>query len=137
MNPIILARLIDNYNDIFASLDGSGLMIAEVGGSIRRILCMNACEDKDRAPILRNVPTIENVDEIATFDKATKTVWLIPSELLEARTIIRLGKKYEDFIIPEPTSLTFEEQKRKRKDLLSTLLTQARNVGEKIGRGGD
>ncbi len=44
----------------------------------------------------------------------TKNVWAIPSNALEGLTAIRLGKKYDDYLIPEPVSLEYKERKMNR-----------------------
>lgn len=131
MNPLIISRLIESGYQIFFPLhDDSELLLRNASGSILSCGARNACQDGDKSPLLKSV---EGYDVVAVCDQATSTVWIIPSEILESRTSVRLGRKYDDYIIPPPSSLTYQEQRIKREILISSLKEKAREVGEKKG----
>ena len=90
---------------------------------------MNASQDNDKTPLIR---TPENkVDLVACADQVSRTVWLIPFGALESRKVIRLGPRYEEYVVPEPTSKTFQQQKLARIDALKALKERARAIAQR------
>jgi hypothetical protein len=68
---------------------------------------------------------------IACCDRVTRTVWLLPIEALEKK-VIRLGKNYDRYIIPEPTSKAYLEQKEIRRQKHQSIVDQAKAAVEKV-----
>jgi len=94
---------------------------------------MNASQDNDKTPLIR---TPENkVDLVACADQVSRTVWLIPFGALENRKVIRLGSRYEEYVVPEPTSKTFQEQKLARTNALRELKERARAIAQRSENG--
>jgi len=139
MKSLIISRLIDSGYRVYIPLHKSHSIIIQKGlkesrdpFSLPLLLCelQNASTDSDRAPIARR-PRDEEIDLLGVVDGITRTVWIIPREAFEGIRALRLGERYEEFIIPEPQSLSYKEQKKERKDVLQRLKDRAREVGEK------
>ena len=71
----------------------------------------------------------------AVCDVTTKTVWIIPKDMIEGKQTIRLGQQYEEFVVPEPLSRSFQEQKGIRCERLRMLKEQAMKVANKFADG--
>lgn len=135
MNQIIISRLIEAGYDVYLPLNAEDILVISEQGILKKVFCCNAFADADASPILKSNDKASDCSYLSAIDKATSTVWLIPIELLESRTMIRLGKKYEDYVIPAPLGLTFDEQRRIRQDASSTLTDLAREIAEKLQKG--
>lgn len=134
MIPLIISRLIERGYKIYLPLHKSHSIVVQSPTGINQafLLCelQNASLDLDRAPIARALRD-EKADMLGVVDGITRTVWLIPCDAIEGRKAIRLGQRYEEYVIPEPSSLSYKEQREKRKMVLSHLKETARELGEK------
>ena len=134
-HPLIISRLIESGRDVYLPIGTDELVTFTDDIGFEKIICINAYQDKDSTPFIKTPTGIESYAYISCVDKETKTVWLLPVELFESRTMLRLGKKYEDFIIPPPISLTTEEQKRRRQDKNQNLASQAAEIARRLMEG--
>lgn len=131
MIPLIISRLIEKGCRIYIPLHKSfSIIIKDPNGELKTCELQNASQDTDRAPVARELRE-STADLLGVADPLTKTVWIIPKEAFEGRRSVRLGRRYEEYIIPEPLSLSYQEQKEKRKEILSTLKETARALGER------
>ena len=135
-NPLIISRLIEAGYQVFMPIDGDNQIVvgkakAENQAFLQLCYTSNASQDSDKAPILRCKP-----DAVlsAVCDAATRTVWIIPSKMTIGKKVIRLGKLCEEFIIPEPLSRSFLEQKEIRQERFYALKERAYNVGKDLGK---
>lgn len=130
INPIILSRLLqeDERFDTFISLSKEEVLIRYPDGEISLVLQINACRDKEGSPVLKCSKKLRGIQMVAAYDAETKTVWVIPAEELEDRVSVRLGEKWEDYVIPPPSSLSFQERRKRRKDLKDRARELARDV---------
>ena len=123
------------YN-LFLPLDNRSELVMECpNGQLLRCFLQNASIDKNRSPIAR-IPE-EAFDRglfLAIYDKPTNSVWLIPPDQLESRQILRLGRKYEEFILPEPIGLSYKEQRDMRSARSSGLKEAAQEAADKMFR---
>jgi len=136
IHPLIISRLIEENLEVFYPLSGkSELLVRSSNGEISRVIAVNACQDREGTPFLKNpFDKDRDLDDlVAVCERVTRTVWVIPSSLLEERTMIRLGKKYDDYIIPEPQSIAYQEQKRMRTGMMDLLKDEAREKAREMG----
>lgn len=128
MNPLCISRLIESGYCVALPIgDDNTIIIARPGGQWIDCLCQNASQDSDSSPIFR-VPL--PVQLCAVCDRVTRTVWLLPPSIMEDRTILRLGNRYEEYILPEPLSLSSSEQKEERTEKMKALKDEARRTAE-------
>ena len=133
MNPLCISRLIESGASVWIPADSSDIVIIDRGIGLEKCLCQNASVDEDHAPILRcpDKPIL-----VAVADRSTKTVWLMPSDLMTDRTILRLGKRCDEYILPEPLSLSSEEQRAFKKEKMSLLREAAIDAARKAAEHG-
>lgn len=130
-HPIIISRLIESGYQVFLPIDGgSELLIRSSDGIIQTCRAQTASIDVNRSSVLK---TSEGFDVIAAFDPATRNVWVIPREVLEDRVAIRLGRKYDDYLIPEPRSKEWKERRRARGEYFDALRERAGEVAKEKG----
>ena len=130
MTSLIISRLIEKGFKVYIPLHRSHIIVVQgIDGALKRCELQNASIDKDRAPIARGFK--ESAELLGVVDGVTQTVWLIPADHIEGRQALRLGKRYEEYIIPEPQSLSYQEQKEKRAGILDELKNAARDLGAK------
>ena len=131
MIPLILSRLIESNYQIYFPLFKSNIILVQRLGltKIERCAVMNASQDKDNTPLIKlNRISDDKVDLICVCDPISRTVWSIPISSLENRKVIRLGSRYEEYVIPEPMSKTFQEQKAARIEKLKRLREEAQGI---------
>ena len=123
-NPLIISRLIEVGYDIYLPLTGDNVIIvkAPISDELEKCLTTTASQDKTKSPILRCPPEPMLT---AVVDTPTRTVWIIPSRYTEGKQVLRLGHHYEEFIIPEPTSRSYIEQKELRAERMGNLKSRA------------
>lgn len=132
MDSIIISRLIEAGYRVHIPLHRTHVIIVQTpSGDLKTCELQNASQDQDRAPIARGLKD-SRVDLLGVVDGLTKTVWVIPKDAFEGRHSLRLGERYEEYIIPEPFSLSYKDQKKKRKETLGMLKDAAREMGEKF-----
>lgn len=136
MNPLVISRLIEHGYSIYAPIGEGEELILEYP-SVRRLLrciCTNVSKDRENAPILRasRLQSLHSCDLVAACDSLTRTVWLVPSEELEGKTMIRLGQRYEQHVIPEPLSKDYQQQKIARNRAFEGLRESALAVAEAL-----
>ena len=113
-NPLIISRLIEGGYIIYLPVNGSDVIVVRRGGgSFQECFCTNASQDKDHSPILR-CPVEPMLT--AVCDVITGTVWVIPMEEVDGKKNLRLGGLYEDYVVPEPLSRSYKEQKEIREE---------------------
>ena len=128
MHQLIISRLIEAGYQIFLPIGGgSELIVRDLSGELRRCDTRNASIDGENSPVLR--VSGRGFDLIAAFDPGSSSVWVIPKEELEDRMAIRLGKKWDDWLIPEPRSREYRERRDARRGFLKSLKEKARGVG--------
>lgn len=131
INPLIISRLIEAGMEVFLPVDGGKeFVVREKDGRIKICVGLNAAKDGTNNSLVK----IKGIaSSIAVCDKVTRTVWFLPEDCDRPRDILRLGVHYEEFIIPEPNSLCYLEQKEKRKGTSLELLKRAQDIGERLG----
>ncbi len=130
INPLIISRLIEADYDVFIPINGNrAFVFTDKNCQLVKCIALNASKDGEGTPFVK-IDGINNY--IACCDKETRTVWLIPSDCYKAKKNLRLGINYEEYIIPEPKSLSYLEQKKLRKSLGSELLEKAKEVAERL-----
>lgn len=97
-------------------------------GELKVCDARNASIDGENSPVLR--VSGRGFDLIAAFDPGSNSVWVIPKKELENRMAIRLGKKWDDWLVPEPRSKEYQERRDARRGFLKSLKEKARGVGE-------
>lgn len=130
-NPLIISRLIEAGYSVFLPIDGGNTVIVkhQTEAFFTECLTINVSQDQENSPILRCPPVPMLV---AVCDVVTKTVWIIPAELVKDRKILRLGKQYEEYVIPEPTSSCYLEQKALRSERMEALKNRAKEIADKF-----
>lgn len=129
MHQLIISRLIEAGYQVFIPIgEGSELIVRDSSGELRRCEARNASIDGENSPVLR--VSGRGFDLIAAFDPGSLSVWVIPKEELEDRMAIRLGKKWDDWLVPEPRSREYQERRDARRGFLESLREKARGVGE-------
>ena len=129
-HPLVISRLVESGFSIYLPLDGSNELyirskaISSLDPPTRCKITI-ATASKDSNPIAR---VHNDKAQIAVLDLVTETVWLFPPGYCEDRINIRLGKETEQFVLPEPSSLSFIEQKEKRTSRLTSLKAQAKKM---------
>ena len=134
INPLIISRLIEADFTVFLPIDGekSFVIISKDTGMLIECIALNAAKDAENAPFIK----VEGITTaIACVDKTTRTVWFLPRDCYKPSKILRLGKNYEEFIIPEPNSLSYQEQKAMRKKTNPSLLLRAKEIAERMHKG--
>jgi len=101
--------------------------VKKEGGAIQTCLARTASVDNNRSSVL-SIKRTAGFDLYGVYDPATKNVWVIPIEALEDRVAIRLGKRYDDYLIPEPKSEEYRERKKRRGRFLEALRERARGI---------
>ena len=135
-NPLIISRLIETGYRVFLPVDCDHQIVVGKAGSEGQAflqLCntSNASQDSDKSPIMR---CSEDAILSAVCDAATRTVWIIPASVTNGKTTVRLGKLCEEFIIPEPLSRSYLEQKELRQERFYALKERAFNVGKELSK---
>ena len=140
INPLIISRLIEAGYMVFIPIDGERVFVlAENEASeLKKCVALNASRDGTNNPFVK----IEGINStIACVDKTTRTVWLLPSVCERPSKILRLGRNYERYIVPEPTSLSYQEQKEMRKivsfDLHEKAIETVKKMCEQKGEEDD
>ena len=129
MHQLIISRLIEAGYQVFLSVgNGSELIVRDPSGELRRCEARNASIDGENSPVLR--VSGRGFDLIAAFDPGSSSVWVIPKEELEDRMAIRLGKKWDDWLIPAPISKEYQERRDARRGYLDALKKKAMGVGK-------
>jgi len=129
-HQLIISRLIESGYQVFIPVSGgSEILLRSLDGRIQRCRARTASIDANGSSVLR---ISEGFDLIAVYDPVTKNVWGIPSEVLKGLTAIRLGKKWDDYLIPEPRSIEYKNRKASREEYLEALRDQARKKGEQL-----
>ena len=132
MHPLVISRLIEAEYHVFIDTAGSNqILIVNKEGNIFKCEGLTASVSKEYNPIIR-CPR-PGINYIVAADAITKNVWLLPASLFESQTGIRLGKKYDDFLIPEPRSKEYQERKQIRDEYLQSLKDAAKQVAEVKG----
>lgn len=115
---LAISRLIEYGLRVYIPLQRTlNTIIVETEDSrLHRCKCVFSTADKSKNPIVKlyDPDDREKPDMVAVIDKLTKTVWLFPASIIKDKQSVRLGKPYEQFIIPEPTSLDYQQQKEIR-----------------------
>jgi len=132
-NPLIISRLIEIAYDVFLPISSDNVIIVRspLSDELEKCFTTTASQDKAKSPVLRCPPTPMLT---AVVDAPTRTVWLIPSKYTEGKQVLRLGIHYEEFIIPEPTSRSYLEQKEIRAERLGALKSKAYETAMKIAK---
>lgn len=135
MNPLIISRLIESGYQVYLPIGGSSseLIVKNQEGILRTCRAQTASVDGDNSPILK---VSGKADITAVVDVRTRNVWIIPTAEIEESTAIRLGKKWDDCLIPEPTSIEFKDRKKMRSGYLEELRKKAMNMGKKGEQNG-
>ena len=143
INPLIISRLIEAGYMVFIPIDGERTFVIEEKqafdcSELKKCIALNASRDGKNNPFIK----IEGINStIACVDKTTRTVWLLPSVCERPGKILRLGKNYERYIVPEPTSLSYQEQKEMRKivsfDLHEKAIEAVNRMHEQKGMNDD
>lgn len=129
MHPIIVSRLIESNYQVFIPVGGgSELLLKDSSGNIKTCKARIASTDTNHSSVLKSV---RGFDVIAVYDPVTQNVWVIPSDVLEDLTAIRLGKKYDDYLVPEPRSVEFKERKKDQSRYLDQLKERAVQEAQK------
>ena len=134
INSFIISRLIEADYEIYLPIDGDKtfIIINKETRELERCIALNASKDGESSPFIK-VDKINSI--IACVDKQTRTVWLLPFGCYRPAKILRLGKNYERYIIPEPNSLSYQEQKQMRKSVSFNLLQKAKDAVERMHKG--
>lgn len=128
MNPIIISRLIESGYQVFLPVDGGSELL--IRGLDQKVLTCRAQTASANSEFNSVFKIIKGFDMLAGYDPVTKNVWVIPSEILDGLTAIRLGKKYEDYLVPEPTSIEYKDRREKRQAYLDSLKQKASEIGK-------
>ena len=126
-NPLIISRLIEAGKTLYIPIGGENIIIIQTLDGPVPCHTTNVSQDQSNSPILRTPPVPMMT---AACDALTKTVWLIPINAMEGKKICRLGKRYEEYIIPEPISKCYQEQKNARHYRLEELKKRAEQVAK-------
>lgn len=134
INPLIISRLLEDNISIFLPIDGEKTFVVadKKTSELKRCVALNASRDGDGTPFIK----VDKINlAIACVDKTTRTVWFLPANCYRPNKVLRLGKNYERYIIPEPNSLSYREQKEMRRDCVPSLIEIARKAGERMHKG--
>jgi len=131
-SPIIISRLIEANYQVYLPISGESLIVLKCPqGALLLCETQNASDSKEGSPVARCPDdAFERSIWLAVFDKVTGSVWLLAPELMEARKNLRLGKKYEDCILPEPLAIGWKEQRDIRANREDELKLRAREAME-------
>ena len=139
MHELIVSRLIESGYQVFISvgMNADTLLVISPEGNIQKCRARTASIDKGNSSVLKISEREMSVDIVAAFDPVSRNVWVIPSIELSGMTAIRLGKKWDDYLAPEPVSIEFKERKASRDAYLEGLMDRARGVADKKGEQND
>lgn len=134
VHSLIISRLIESGYQVFIPLGGDSselLLITSEGKNtiIKKCKARTASIDEGNSSVLKISDGA--FDILAAFDPISMNVWAIPRDILENRKAIRLGKRYDDYLIPEPVSEAYRDRKKVRRGFLDDLKEQARDIGMK------
>ena len=131
MHQLIISRLIESGIEIFLPLSNSEIFLIKTNHLLniilpcKSVIASSGGSDQTNSPVARvNRCKIT----LAVLDEFSRTVWLLPESFCSDQVNLRMGEKLEEFILPEPSSLSFLEQKEKRSGRLNDLQEQARNM---------
>ncbi len=128
MHPLIISRLIESGYQVFFPIGGGNeLLVRDLDGEIKTCVARTASTNDEHSSVLKNQT---GFDLIAAYDPATKNVWIIPSNVLENMTAIRLGRKYEEYLIPEPVSMEYRDRRKDRVRYYDSLKEKASKLGK-------
>jgi hypothetical protein len=128
IHPIIISRLLEAEIAVWVPLDETNeIYIQRSPDLLVCCVAIKATNDGDNNPLIKVNGTEKTV---AAFDPRTRNVWLLPDGHCINKTNIRLGGSHEKYLLPEPKSLSYLEQKAKRSNRLKNLKAQASDMIE-------
>ena len=127
-HQLIISRLLASKIEIFLPLSDSSIFYIKKDRFLDLLLpCKSllSASDREHTPIARVNRTKIS---LAILDQFTETVRLLPEGFCSTQVNLRLGEKLEEFILPEPSSKSFQEQREERTGRLSKLKAQAKSM---------
>jgi len=122
---IVLSKLITSNYQVFIPVfsEIKDVLVVSSKSGLEFCLCLSAYLQKgeDSAPVLSLTKQRDNeqrmmkendFDSILVVEENSQTVWKIPLNLISSNQIIRLGKKYENYILkPAISNRPFSQSK--------------------------
>ena len=128
MNPLIISRLIESGVEVFLQIGGEERILIKKNNALSGVIACVVAQDENHSPIARVQKMDGEIGFLAACDPVTRSVWLIPVSEVESMQTLRLGKKYDDYIIPEPLSMGWKEQRDQRVAAMSEIKERAKEA---------